>query len=220
MVEVQSVEKIFAITRSTRESLFLDNRVEYITSDYTEASIASVIEYLAGASYRISKIMIFNGVLHDDVSFPEKSLADVTATNLSHLISINTITPFIWISNLSSLIKAKQECHIVVLSARIGSIQDNRLGGWYAYRASKAALNMLLKTASIEFYRKNKFVKLVAFHPGTTDTPLSKPFQKNVPKEKLFTPDFVATRLLKVLSELPFDGELAYVDWDGKFIEW
>ena len=80
---------------------------------------------------------------------------------------------------------------LAVLSARVGSITDSKLGGWYGYRASKAALNMLLKTAAIEYSRRNKMVKPLSLHPGTVDTKLSKPFQRNIPKEQIFTPDFM-----------------------------
>lgn len=126
----------------------------------------------------------------------------------------------LWIKALRPLLAGKQASHISVLSARVGSIGDNNLGGWYAYRASKSALNMLLKTAAIEYARRASNVKLIAFHPGTTDTALSKPFQKNVPQNKLFTPDFVAERLIGIMNSTPVDGELAYLDWDNQTIQW
>jgi len=116
------------------------------------------------------------------------------------------------------LLSKQTACRVTVFSARVGSVSDNRLGGWYGYRASKAALNMMLKTASVELKRRAKGVKLVSFHPGTTDTSLSKPFQKNVPEGKLFTPDFVAQQLLSLESRLVLDGELSYLDWQGQEI--
>ena len=106
------------------------------------------------------------------------------------------------------------------MSARVGSISDNRLGGWYSYRASKCALNMLLKTSAIELNRKHKNVKLISFHPGTTDTKLSRPFQSSVSRDKLFTPDFVATKLMDLMRKTDVDGELAYLDWAGAPIDW
>lgn len=114
----------------------------------------------------------------------------------------------------------KNECKFVFLSARVGSISDNKLGGWYSYRSSKAALNMLLKSAAIELKRTFKNVKLIAFHPGTTDSPLSKPFQKNVPKGKLFTRDFVADALIDITNKTQIDGELSFIDWQGEKIDW
>jgi NAD(P)-dependent dehydrogenase (short-subunit alcohol dehydrogenase family) len=109
---------------------------------------------------------------------------------------------------------------VAVLSARVGSIGDNRLGGWYGYRASKAALNMFLQTAAVEYARRARRVKLLAFHPGTTDTALSAPFQKNVAAGKLFTPDFVAQRLLGLMDAAEPDGRLGFLDWAGKTVPW
>lgn len=109
---------------------------------------------------------------------------------------------------------------ISVFSARIGSIDDNRSDGWYGYRASKAALNMLLKTAAIEFARRAANVKLIAFHPGTTDKPLSKPFQRSVKKENLFTPEFVAEHLVDIMNTQLVDGECSFIDRENKTIAW
>ena len=108
----------------------------------------------------------------------------------------------------------------MLFSARVGSISDNRLGGWYSYRASKAALNMMIKTAAIELARRAKNIKLIAFHPGTTDTPLSKPFQKNVPENKLFSAEFVAKQLLDIVENTPIDQSPSYLDWQGETINW
>jgi len=121
---------------------------------------------------------------------------------------------------LHPILKGKQRCVVAALSARVGSINDNHLGGWYAYRSSKAALNMMLRTLSIEYARRVKNVKLIAFHPGTTDTALSKPFQTSVPAEKLFTTEFVAARLCRIMHDAEIDGQLSYLDWDNKSIPW
>ena len=107
-----------------------------------------------------------------------------------------------------------------MLSARVGSIGDNRLGGWYSYRASKAALNMMLKCAALELKRLNRGAKLVAYHPGTVDTPLSQPFQAGVAPEKLLSAEKAAEALERVLGELTADGELSYLDWRGEVIPW
>jgi NAD(P)-dependent dehydrogenase (short-subunit alcohol dehydrogenase family) len=117
-------------------------------------------------------------------------------------------------------LRGKHECVVSVFSARIGSIDDNRSGGWYAYRASKAALNMLLKTAAIECARRAGNVKLIAFHPGTTDTALSRPFHASVPKDALFTPRFVARHLVDIMKQQHVDGELSFVDWKNESIVW
>ncbi len=190
----------------------------YIQSDYSECSIEQICKDLSG--YRLSHILIFNGLLHHENKqiFPEKKLEDLSLTALNQVFTANAFNTAIWLKYLAPQVKHQQTCYITVLSARVGSISDNQLGGWYAYRASKAALNMILKTAAVEFSRRAKNVKVIAFHPGTTDTELSKPFQKNVKPEKLFTPEFVAERLLSVVKNAPLDNQLSYLDWQGKSI--
>ena len=94
------------------------------------------------------------------------------------------------------------------------------MGGWHSYRASKSALNMVLQNMAIEYARRAKNVKLIAFHPGTTDTALSKPFQAAVPSGKLFSPAFVAARLAQLMDNAELDGQLSYIDWDGQPIPW
>ena len=139
------------------------------------------------------------------------------------MLSSNALTPILCIQAILPLLNQQTPCVITALSARVGSIEDNKLGGWYSYRASKAALNMLFKTAAIELARRAKQTRLVLFHPGTTDTELSKPFQKNVPKDKLFSPDFVAEQLYTLLQQpeqLTDIGQPAYIDWQGKNINW
>ena len=109
----------------------------------------------------------------------------------------------------------KQSLRFAALSARVGSISDNRLGGWYGYRASKAALNMMIRNLSIEWSRKNDKSIIVALHPGTVDTALSQPFQSNVPAEQLFDPGRAARQLLAVLEALqPTDSGKGFA-WDG-----
>ena len=117
------------------------------------------------------------------------------------------------------LLRRDEKAVFAALSARVGSISDNRLGGWYAYRASKAALNMVLKTTAIEIGRRFKNQIIVGLHPGTVDTPLSKPFQANVPADKLFTPEFSAERLLTVIDGLTAADSGNLFDWAGERIE-
>jgi NAD(P)-dependent dehydrogenase (short-subunit alcohol dehydrogenase family) len=109
---------------------------------------------------------------------------------------------------------------IANLSARVGSIGDNRIGGWYAYRASKAAQNQITKTASIELRRKAPALVCVALHPGTVDTDLSAPFQGNVPEGKLFSVERAARQLLEVIDGLGPDDTGRFFDWAGEPVEW
>jgi NAD(P)-dependent dehydrogenase (short-subunit alcohol dehydrogenase family) len=124
------------------------------------------------------------------------------------------------LSALWSLMRSSTQPRVAVLTARVGSLSDNELGGWYSYRASKAALNMMLKCAAIEVRRINKNAKLIAYHPGTVDSPLSKPFQRSVPEGKLFSPEFSAEQLDNLMTSAVPDGRLSYLDWAGQAIDW
>jgi NAD(P)-dependent dehydrogenase (short-subunit alcohol dehydrogenase family) len=189
--------------------------------DYQPQSIDLAIKELATHSeLPITQVFICNGILHSNDFQPEKRLEDFDALAFNQVISANTLTPMLWVQKLTPILTGKSSCKIVVFSARVGSITDNNLGGWYSYRASKAALNMMLKTAAIELARRAKNIKIISFHPGTTDTPLSKPFQKNVPKNKLFTSEFVAKQLLVIVEKAEIDHTASYLDWQGKTIEW
>ncbi len=197
-------------------------KIEQISvKDYSEQSIAQAVSQIElPLNMSISRIFICTGILHSASIKVEKRLEDLNSDTLIQVMQANALTPLLWIKHLTPLLKDKQPCKVVVLSARVGSISDNRFGGWYSYRASKAALNMMLKNVGIEMARTRKNIKIIAFHPGTTDTPLSKPFQKNVPKGKLFSCDFVAKQLLTLTDEFVPDGKTSFIDWQGKPIDW
>lgn len=199
---------------------FSCQKVRPLLSDYSQKSIESVCQYLKKSASNITKVLICNGVLHSEDFMPEKKLEDIQAEQLASLYMSNSIIPMLWLSRLISLLKGTKHTQVTLFSARVGSISDNRTGGWYSYRASKAALNMLIKNSAIEYARRAKNVKLIAFHPGTTDTPLSKPFQRSVPEGKLFTPEFVAQRLLSIMDSATMDNQASFIDWDNKKIEW
>ncbi|GAA0853993.1 SDR family NAD(P)-dependent oxidoreductase [Aliiglaciecola litoralis] len=151
---------------------------------------------------------------------PEKRLEDISVQQLESYFKTNSIAPMLWLQHLMPLVKSQQKAQIVLLSARVASITDNRLGGWYGYRASKAALNMLIKTAQVEYQRRAKNVELVSYHPGTVDTHLSKPFQANVADDKLFTPQYTVSQLLSHLKTLDIANAPHYIDWDNQTIPW
>lgn len=189
--------------------------------NYQEPEIKHAVSKLELiAKFEITKIFICHGVLHNKNNQPEKRLEDFSSEFFTDVITANTITPMLWLKHLTPNIAGKTDCKVVIFSARVGSISDNRLGGWYSYRASKAAMNMLITSAAVELARRAKNVKLISFHPGTTDSPLSKPFQKNVPKGKLFTSEFVAKQLLTIVDNTMVDGKASYLDWQGKAIPW
>ena len=199
-----------------------DNKVQSIViKDYsTQSILAATNEIQMTPDSPLERVFICQGILHTDSIKPEKRLEDVEANAFTQVMTANALSPMLWLKTLIPILAGKHQCFITVLSARVGSISDNRLGGWYSYRASKAALNMLLKTVSIECNQRAKNIKLLSFHPGTTDTQLSKPFQKNVPPGKLFTSEFVAKQLIEIVDNLEIDGELSFLDWQGKHLEW
>lgn len=199
--------------------------IHHIQCDYSESSInisCQQIKTLINDAElgAISRVCICNGILHNENVWPEKRIEDINSSSMQEVFTINSIIPLLWLKALITMLKAQSECVIAVFSARIGSIGDNRSGGWYSYRASKAALNMLLKTAAIEYARRAKNVKLMAFHPGTTDTHLSQPFQHSVKQENLFSAEYVAAHLVDIMNNQPLDGELSFVDWENKAIVW
>lgn len=202
-----------------------DETVQFIQCDYSEISIAKTCEEIKILMSNlkldsITRVCICNGILHNEKAWPEKRIEDISISTMQQVFTINSVIPALWLKALISLVKGKSNCVISVFSARIGSIGDNHSGGWYSYRASKAALNMLLKTAAIEYARRAKNVKIIAFHPGTTDTYLSKPFQGSVKPENLFTTDFVARHLVDIMNKQTTDGQLSFIDWENKDIVW
>ena len=168
--------------------------------------------------------LVFNaiGMLHDQALGiePEKKLDDLDAEAMARLYHVNAIIPALLLKALQPSLKGRHPALFASLSARVGSIGDNRLGGWYAYRASKAAHNMLMKTAAVELRRLNRQAAIACLHPGTTDTTLSAPFQARVPEGKLFTPAFVAERLLDVLDRCTPERSGIFLDWAGEEVAW
>lgn len=197
----------------------LDQTVN-IKTDYSEKDIDSICQALKSVKAHCRYVFICNGLLHNEKFKPEKQLEHFTEQQYLASVAANVITPMLWIKHLVNVVSKSYRSDIVCFSARVASIEDNRLGGWYSYRSSKAALNMLLKTASIEYKRRQPKCKIISFHPGTTDSPLSKPFQGNVSRDKLFNADFVAEQLLNILSQLQLNGEIEFLDWQGKTIAW
>jgi NAD(P)-dependent dehydrogenase (short-subunit alcohol dehydrogenase family) len=189
-------------------------------SDYSDESLVEISACIAAVPGELSRLVITNGVLQGDGFRPERALRQLSRAAMTHVLEINTVLPMIALAAFESQLKNVSRPRVAVLSARVGSIGDNHLGGWYSYRASKSALNMMLQCAAIELHRVNRTLKLIAFHPGTTDTPLSKPFQRGVPADKLFTPEFVADQLTAILDTIESDGRLSYLDWAGELIPW
>ena len=166
--------------------------------------------------------LVFNatGRLHGPSLQPEKRLQHVQSDALIESFKINAAAPLLLAKAIEPALRRGQPFHYASLSARVGSIGDNRSGGWYAYRAAKAAQNMLLRTLSVEWARRFPEATVTLLHPGTTDTPLSKPFQSFVPPEKLFSPERAAGHLLDVLFQQTPAQSGAFLAWDGQPIPW
>ena len=182
-----------------------------------EASIAAVAQDLRGQA-PIHLLICATGALQIDRRPPEKRLAELDPTAMARAFTINAVGPALFIKHLHALLPLKERALLAVLSARVGSIGDNRLGGWYSYRASKAALNMLLRTAAIEVARQRPLAVLAALHPGTVRSALSAPF---VSDAKATPPDEAARNLLRVLDGLPAEGASGgFHAWDGTAVPW
>lgn len=188
--------------------------------DYdNETSIVKMAKSLKDTDFKPTIIMIATGYLSDEMNRPETQISQFSTDWAQRNYCINMIGPTLIAKHLLPLMPRDKDIYFGVLSAKVGSISDNGLGGWHSYRASKAALNMMIKNLSIEWKRKNALSRIVALHPGTVDTKLSKPFQKNVPDDKLFTPEYAADRLKDVLLECSPENSGKLLSWNGDIIE-
>lgn len=219
LLSSSKVGHIFVVSRQPQR--FIDPRITHLTLDVSQEQDRLALKQRLAAQ-PIHFFFNAMGILHDESHHlqPEKRLDQLSADNLAHVMNVNAFTPILLLATLQDSFKGTHPAVIASLSARVGSITDNALGGWYSYRASKAAHNMLFKTAAIELKRLNKQTIVLCLHPGTTDTALSKPFQARVPSEKLFSPAFVAEQLLAVIALRTPDDSGSFWDWNGKSIEW
>lgn len=216
LVKNPAFEKIYALARSTTD--FDHTGVTRQLLDFnSEASIQQAADQIRSEG-PLDLVIVATGILHRDDIRPEKSMADIDAAQMAQVLSVNTIGPALVAKHFLPLLRPEARTVFAVLSARVGSIADNRLGGWLAYRASKAALNMVVKTLSVEQARKRPESLLVALHPGTVKTNLSQPFTSRVADDKLFSPERAADQLLQVIANLPDNASGGFFAWDGKAI--
>ncbi len=176
-----------------------------------EATIAAAAQDLG----EIDLAIVATGLLHDGTLKPEKSWRALDAAAMLRAFEINTIGPALIAKHVLPLLPRDRRAVFAVLSARVGSIGDNRLGGWHSYRASKAALNQIIRCLSIELAAKRPLAICAGLHPGTVDTALSTPFQAHVAEGRLFTAAQSAAHLLRVVSELTPAQSGRVVDWAG-----
>jgi NAD(P)-dependent dehydrogenase (short-subunit alcohol dehydrogenase family) len=223
------VDRIFAACRSPARAAALsrladrDPRLQVLALDASdEDSIRAAAAAVASATSRLHLVVNCAGLLHDAAAriAPEKRLADVRPEALLASFAVNAFGPLLVAKHFERLLAHKERAVFASISARVGSIGDNRLGGWYAYRGAKAAQNMFTKTLSIEWARSRRNVICVALHPGTTDTDLSRPFQANVAPERLFSSERTVRQLLAVIDTLQPQDTGRFLGWDGAGIPW
>lgn len=199
--------EVLELSRTSRPAIELED----------EASLASAAEH-ASALGDIRLVIDATGFLHDGNQGPEKSLRDIDPTMLGRAFAINAIGPALIMKHFLPLLPRSGKAVFATISARLGSISDNHLGGWYGYRASKAALNQLVHTAAIELKRLRPDAICVALHPGTVDTPLSRPFRgKGL---TIQSPTAAAEKLIAVINQLKPHQSGAFVDWRGSSVPW
>ena len=208
------IDTVFAFSRSEMD--FTHPKVQSHRIDLQDETSIKNAAAIAGEKNRLDVVIIASGILHEGESIqPEKSMRSLNPDTLTKIFSVNTIGPALVAKHFLPLLNHQRKSVFAAISARVGSIADNRLGGWYAYRSSKAALNMIIKNAAIETARSNKQAIIIGLHPGTVDTNLSKPFQANVAEGKLFKPEYSAERMLSVINALTTDASGKIWAWDG-----
>jgi NAD(P)-dependent dehydrogenase (short-subunit alcohol dehydrogenase family) len=229
LLAAPQVHHVFAACRSPQTATALTSlaarepRLRVVALDVLdEDSIRAASVAVAATAPRLHLVVNCAGLLHDAASgiAPEKRLTDVRQQALATSFAVNAFGPLLVAKHFEGLLAHKERAVFASVSARVGSIGDNRLGGWYAYRGAKAAQNMFTKTLSIEWARSRRNVICVALHPGTTDTDLSRPFQANVAPEKLFSSERTVRQLLAVIDALRPEDTGRFLGWNGAEIPW
>lgn len=182
------------------------------------ADQASIARLFAGLEGPLHLVICAGGLLHGGDVMPEKALREVDADALASLYQVNAVGPALLARHAEPLIPRDQTACFAMLGARVGSIGDNRLGGWFGYRMAKAAAAQFVRTLSIEWRRTRPLTTALLLHPGTVDSALSRPFQRNVAPDRLFTPERSARALLAVIGEAGPERSGEHIAWDGATI--
>ncbi len=207
------VTRILALSR--RPGMSTEAIVHHAIDVTDETSIATAAQVARTQLGDVHLIFVATGLLHDGDLQPEKALRQLSPEAMARAFAVNAAGPALVAKHFTPLLPRSGKSVFAAISARVGSIADNGLGGWYAYRASKAALNQLIRTTAIEVARKHPDAVFLALHPGTTDTDLSEPFQAGVPDGKLFTPAYSANRMLQVIDQATPADSGKLIAWDG-----
>ena len=210
-----SIDSIFSFSRS---SIGIDNnKVKHFLIDIeNESSIENAAKSIEETNF--DEIIIASGLLHTNEFGPEKSIKDLKADNILKVLNVNTVGPAIIGKYFLPLLNKDNKSVMAFLSARVGSISENKLGGWYAYRASKSALNQVIKTFSIELKRTNPKAIIIGLQPGTVDSELSAPFKRSVSNNKLFSAEYSVSQLIGVIERADESSSGNLISWDGEII--
>ena len=220
LLQRQSLNRAVVLGRSAHNASD-DKRVTYVTFDAEDAvSVMTAASRVKESLERIHLLVNTVGLLHNQHQGPEKRLKALNPEHLQQSFQVNAILLPLLAQAFSTLLRHDDPAVLVSLSARVGSIEDNQLGGWYSYRASKAAHNMLLKTIASEWRISHRNVAVVALHPGTVYSRLSEPFLSERYKNRVLTPAECASSLLAVIGGLHLEDSGNFYDWQGKSIPW
>ena len=210
-----NVEKVVTLSRNVNN--LNHEKIQSIKIDYSNEATFKNLDEISKLD-SISKVIIATGILHTDQIKPEKSIDSIAAEDMKQVFQVNVFGPILLVKKLIPLIKKSKGVKIVFLTARVGSISDNVLGGWHSYRSSKSALNMMIKNLSIELKRFNKEHVVIGIHPGTVKSNLSEPFLRHV-KHDVFSPEESVGFMTKVINEITYKDSGKCFDFSGKVIE-
>lgn len=212
-----SVESVYNFSRSAISESSEKEKNIYIDIENEDSIIESIKKIPKDIKFDL--IFVATGILHNDEDiYPEKSIKDISGDKLKKVLMVNTIGPALIGKYFIPFLNKNNKNVFAFLSARVGSISNNKIGGWYSYRASKSALNQIIKNFSIEIKRSNPNSIFVGLQPGTVKSNLSKPFQKNVNSNNLFSPDYSAKKLIDVINNLSIEDTGKLFAWDGEEI--
>ena len=212
------IGRVFALYREPPASAAAG--VENLECDLADEDSIRAAAAAVAAHGPVDAVIVASGLLHRGQIQPEKSLRSIDADVMLEVFRINTVGPVLLAKHFLPLMRRDGKSVFVALSARVGSIDDNRLGGWVSYRASKAALNQTMKTLAIEHARRRPDGVVASLHPGTVATNLSELFSSGVPPAKLFTPEIAAAHLLRVIDGLTEANTGGFFAWDGAPIDY
>jgi NAD(P)-dependent dehydrogenase (short-subunit alcohol dehydrogenase family) len=220
LLALPNTQRVYSLSRSS-QPIHSDARVHSIQCDLNkDDDLQALSNQLKADSASINLLINATGLLHSESIRPEKALSQLKRSSLEASFAVNAFAPILLIQAVLPCLDKQRAAWIASLSARVGSIEDNRLGGWFSYRAAKAAQNQLFKTASIELKRSHPLATCLQLHPGTVDSNLSAPFQSGVANGKLFTPQQSAAYLLAVIASKSPTDTGTFWDWNNVAIAW